>query len=65
MLSSVKALHAKENIFIQSNLNFGQQMAGYWATIEIEVFQLANNGLAKEIILFVWANAVKMLFQLI
>ena len=42
-------------IFIQSNLNFGHQMAGYRATIEIEAFQLANNGLAIEIIPFLRA----------
>ena len=35
--------------FIQSNLNFGHQMAGYQATIEIEAFQRANNGLAIKI----------------
>ena len=35
--------------FIQLDPNFGHQMAGYRATIEIGAFQLANNGLAIEI----------------
>ena len=46
--------------FIQSNLNFGHQMAGYRATIEFEAFQLANNGLAIEISPFLRARRKKV-----
>ena len=50
--------------FIQSNLSFGHQMAGYRAIIEIEAFQLANNGLAIEISLFLsWARRKKLAFE--
>ena len=49
--------------YIQSNLNFGHQMAGYRATIEIEAFQLANNGLAIEISSFLRARQKSWLLR--
>ena len=49
--------------FIQSNLNFGDQMAGYRAIIEIEAFQLANNGLAIAISPFLRARRKKLSFE--
>ena len=49
--------------FIQSNLNFGDQMEGYRAIIEIEAFQLANNGPAIEISPFLRARRKKLSFE--
>ena len=49
--------------FIQSNLNFGHQMTGYRGTIEIEAFQLANNGLAIEFSPFLRARRQKLAFE--
>ena len=51
--------------FIHSDFSFGHQMPGYRAIIEICPFQLANNGLAIEISPFLWANVLKILFELI
>ena len=48
--------------FIQSNLSFGHQMAGYRSTIEIEAFHLANNGLAIDISLFLRARRKRVGF---
>ena len=58
----IQTLSMKLN-FIQSNLSFGDQMAGCRATIKIEVFQLANNGLAVEISPFLRARRKKLSFE--